>query len=100
MAKDLIWDPILACLAQIWSPKIFCGRYLYYMLEIVASYHCMLFQEKLMNQTWKNGKKLILGLILACSCPNLVTKNIFEGFTSTRCYALLQAIIVCNFKEN
>ena len=24
----------------------------------------------------------------------------FVGFTYTRCYTLLQAIIVCNFKEN
>ena len=27
------------------------------MLGIDASYHCMQFQGKLMNQTWKNGKK-------------------------------------------
>ena len=35
------------------------------MLEIVASYHCMEFQGKLMNQTWENDKKnLISGPIL------------------------------------
>ena len=34
------------------------------MLEIVASYHYMQFQEKLMDQTRENGKKLVLGLIL------------------------------------
>ena len=45
-------------------------------------------------------KKLILGLILTRFGPNVVPKNLFVGFTSTRCYALLQAIIVCNFKEN
>ena len=34
------------------GPKNFFHRlYLYYMLEIVASYHCMKFQGKLMNQT-------------------------------------------------
>ena len=27
------------------------------MLQIVASYHCMKFQRKLMNQTWENRKK-------------------------------------------
>ena len=27
-------------------------------------------------------------------------RNFFEGFTSTRCYTLLQAITVCNFDEN
>ena len=36
------------------------------MLEVVASYHCMEFQGKLMNQTWENDKKkLISGPILA-----------------------------------
>ena len=28
-----------------------CGFYLYYMLEIFASYYCIQFQGKLMNQT-------------------------------------------------
>ena len=80
MAKDLIWDPILACLAQIWSPKIFCGRYLYYMLEIVASYHCMLFQEKLMNQTWKNGKKTNFGPDFGLLLPKFGHQKYFWGF--------------------
>ena len=40
------------------GPKIFFhGFYFYYMLDIVASYHCMQFQGKLINQTWENGKK-------------------------------------------
>ena len=39
------------------SKTFFHGFYLYYMLDIVASYHCMQFQGKLMNQTWENGKK-------------------------------------------
>ena len=39
-------------------PKnFFRGFYLYQMLDIVISYRCMQFQEKLINQTWKNGKK-------------------------------------------
>ena len=41
-----------------------------------------------------------LGPILAGYGPNLVPKNFFVGFTSTRSYGLLQAIIVCNFKGN
>ena len=54
-----------------------------------------------MNQTWENGKKnLILGLILACFSPNLDRQIFFVGVTSARCYTLLQAIIVFNFKEN
>ena len=40
------------------GPKSFLhGFYLFYMLDIVASYHCMQLQGKLMNQTWENGKK-------------------------------------------
>ena len=27
------------------------------MLDIVASYHCMQFHRKLINQTWESGKK-------------------------------------------
>ena len=35
------------------------------MLDIVASYPCMQFHGKLMNQTWENGKKLVLAPISA-----------------------------------
>ena len=51
---------------------------------------------------WK--KKLILDLSLALLGPNLISIFFFfwggGGFTYTRCCILLQAIIVCNFKEN
>ena len=67
MAKNLVLGPILAPLVQICALKFFfCGFYLHFMSNIVASYYCILFQEKLKNQTWENGKKkLILGLTLA-----------------------------------
>ena len=39
--------------------------YLYNMLDIIANYYCIHVQEKLMNQTWENGKNLVLGPILA-----------------------------------
>ena len=35
------------------------------MLDIIANYYCIHVQEKLMNQTWENGKNLVLGPILA-----------------------------------
>ena len=35
----------------------FCEFHFYEMLEIVASYHCMQFQAKLMIQTQENGGK-------------------------------------------
>ena len=54
-----------------------------------------------MKPTLENGKKpLSLGLILASFVPNLVHNNVFHGSTSTRCYTLLQAINICNLKEN
>ena len=43
-----------------------------------------------MNQTWENGKKLILGPILAC----------FVGFIPTISWTLFQAIRLCNLQEN
>ena len=46
-----------------------------------------------MNQTWKVGNILF-------SDPILGPKIFFMDFTSIRCYELLQAIIVSNFKEN
>ena len=52
----------------------------------VASYHCMQFQGKLMNQTWKKWQKnLILGSILARLAQIWVAKIFSVGFTSARC---------------
>ena len=49
MTKDIDLDPNL-------GPQFFFhGLYLYYMLDIVASYQCMQFQGKLTNHTWENG---------------------------------------------
>ena len=78
MAKNLVLGPVLG---QIWSPKIiFCGFYVDYMLEIVASYNCIQFQEKLMNQTWENGKKPSFKPDFGPFGPNLGPKTFFRGF--------------------
>ena len=54
------------------GPQNFFNRfYLYYMLDIVASYHCMRFQGKLTNQTWENGKKPSFGTYFGPFGPNL-----------------------------
>ena len=51
------------------------------MLDIVASYHYMKFQGKVMNQTWENGRKnLILGLILAHLAQIWAPKIFFRKF--------------------
>ena len=79
MMKNLILGPILA---QIWAPNFFWGFYFYYMLDIVASYHCMQFQGKLINQTWENGKnKTNFGPDFGLFGPNLGPKIFFKGFT-------------------
>ena len=53
MAKKLNLDPILM---QIWVQNFF-SWILPLMLDILASYHFMQFQEKLMKETSENGKK-------------------------------------------
>ena len=63
--------PILAPLVQVWSPVYFFKFYLYWMLDIVASYHCMQFQGNIMNQIWGNGKKPSFGPNFGPSGPNL-----------------------------
>ena len=62
MAKNLVSGLISAPLAQMCVQKNFRGFYLRQMLDIVASYHCMQFQGKLMNQTC--AKNIVLGPIL------------------------------------
>ena len=44
-------------------------------------------------------KNLVSGPILAQIFPAL-PKKFFLSFASAKCYALLQAVTVCNFKEN
>ena len=50
------------------------------MLYIVASYHCMQFQGKLINQTWKNDKKPSFEPDFGPFGPNLRTPNFFYAF--------------------
>ena len=87
------------------TPKLFSWIfYLYYMLDIVASYHCIQFQGKLMNQTWENNKKPSFMTDFGPFGPNLDPKKYFPWnlplIDVTHCYTSLQVIIVCNFKEN
>ena len=51
MSKKLILDPILDCLAQIWTPKFFCGFYIRHCSKLSS----MKLQGKVMNQIWENG---------------------------------------------
>ena len=47
------------------------------MLETVTSYYCILFQEKVTNQTLENGKKLVLGLVFASLRPKFGPQDFF-----------------------
>ena len=94
MAKTLVSSPTF-------GPQKFCREfYLCYMFDIVPSYHCMQFQGKLMNHTWENGKKTSFETDFGPFGPHLGPQILFMDFTSTTCYTSLEAIIVCNFKEN
>ena len=60
MAKNLFSDLILACLAEIWAPKI---------LDIIAIIITIIifnFKENAWLKLKKIGKNLVLGLIYAC----------------------------------
>ena len=72
------------------SKDFFCRFYLYYMWRIVGSYHCMQFQEKLMNQTWENGKKPSFGPNFGL--PIFFFKNLASSVTS--CYGQLSSCII------
>ena len=48
------------------------------MLETVASYRCIQFREKLLNQTLKNGEKPSFGANFGTFGPNSDPKKIFS----------------------
>ena len=50
------------------------------MLDVIASYHCMQFQGKLMNQTWENGKIPSFGTDFGPFRLHLGPKTFFHGF--------------------
>ena len=48
------------------------------MLDIVASYHCMQFRGKLINQTCENSKKPSFGPDFGPFGPNFSHQNLFS----------------------
>ena len=85
MAKNLVSDLMLGLFAQIWALNFFGEFYLYWIIDIVASYHCMQFQGKLMNQTCENGKKPSFETNFCPFGPILDPKTFFMNFTSITC---------------
>ena len=99
MGKNLVSGPIFATLDQIWVPQVFFMDFVS-MLDIVASFHCMQFQGKLINQTRENGEKPSFGTDFGPFGPNLGSKTFSINFTWTIWYTLLQGFIACTFKKN
>ena len=99
--KTLFWARFWQFFAQIWTPI-----FLLQVLPLLVVRHgsklsfYAIYRKTNKPNLEKWQKNLILGLILVHFGPNLVPQFFFRGFTSTGCYTLLQAIIVCNFKEN
>ena len=84
--------------------KIFHKFYLDYVVGIIASYHCMYFQEELMNQTWENGKNLVSGSILAKFGPQKFFSQISLLLHSRHCcklslYAISRKITEPNLRK-
>ena len=69
------------------------------MLGIVANYHPMQLQGKLMIQTQNNDKKSNFGPDLGLLGINSPKKNVVS-FTTPSNQTKFQAIMPCNLKEN
>ena len=100
MAKKLILGLILACFSPSLVPKKFLLGFTstrcYTWLQAITVYNS---KENYWTKLEKAAKNLVLGPNLV-PLLQIVSQKFFMDFTSTRCSALMQAIIVCNFKEN
>lgn len=70
------------------------------MLGIVVSYHCMQFEEKVMESKLRKGKKHHFGYSFGLFGQNLDPNFFFCEFASTRYQTLLQGITLNNLKDN
>ena len=89
MAKRLILGSILARLVQIWALIFFLffgwggeGGYLYQMLDIAASYHCMQYQGKRIIQTQDIGEKTHFEHNFGTLRPKSGRDKVFQHFLS------------------
>ena len=83
---DMFWPNFDKFWPKFGPKNFFCGFYLSEMLCIPASYNCMQCQEKLMNQTWENGKKPSFETNFDLFGSKIwALKIFFMDFTSTTC---------------
>ena len=74
MVKNLVSEPIWPFGPDL-GPNFFSSRiYLYCMLGIVTSNHCMQLQGNIMNEIWVNGKKPRFGANFGPFAPNWTNK--------------------------
>ena len=73
MTIKLVLHPILASLAQIWAQKMFFENFtFYYMLDIVASYHCLEFYASYCMRT-------LLQAIIVIVCDQEASPSAFKN---------------------
>ena len=99
MTKNLTLGLILTCLTQMWALKNFCGFYLYQILCIAASYHCVQLHGKVMSQVSEKGKKPHFGSDFGPLDPNLGHHFFFQKSGFLRHYISWSAIIMYNIKK-
>ena len=92
MAKSLISDPI-------WPPQNFFMVFFSTSNRKRLSFYVISRKTKEPHLT-KWQKKPNFRSYFGSIGPSLSLKIFLQVFTSNRCYTLLQAIIVCNFKES
>ena len=76
----LILHPVLACLAQIWVPKIFWGVSPLQVVRHCSKLSPIQFKRKLMNQTWENSKRPNFEPNFGLFGPSLSLQKNFCGF--------------------
>ena len=83
------------CDPNLGPKKIFHQFFLYYILDIVASYHYMQFQGRIMNQTWENAKKPSFGPNFGPFGPNLGHQFFFfKNLAATRYHGQLSSCTI------
>ena len=92
MAKKLILDPILPCLAQIWTAKIF-----FRVLPLLVVWHCskLSYYDKKYHHNFESD----FGSFWPKFGPNFFF-FFFRGFYLYYIFKLFKFIILSNLKEN
>ena len=75
--KTNFWSDFGSFDLNVRPKNLFRGFYFHQMLNIVASYHCMQFQKKLMIQTQENGKKNSFWASFRPLAPKFGSRNFF-----------------------